>query len=388
MKFDRKTLASLTKTGRGEYGIGASAVDYSPDLLTYLRITDINDDGTLNKDGLKSVSDSEASKYLLQPNDIVFARTGASTGRNYFYDGSDGKLVYAGFLIRFGLDETKVNPKFVKYYCLTKRYKDWISSFSTGSTRGNINAQTLGAMEIELPPREQQDRLVSIASSLDEKIELNNAINHNLQQQAIALYQNAFPYGVDDILPDGWRIATIGEIFNLHDSKRIALSGGERDRMTKKVFPYYGATSLMDYVDDYLFDGIYLLLGEDGTVIDAGGFPVLQYVWGKFWVNNHAHIITGKRGYTTESLWVLFKQTSVRSIVTGAVQPKISQANLKSIQIVLPPIEQLNAYNEHIQPMFATIRNNQDENSRLSALRDTLLPKLMSGEIDVSKVEI
>ncbi len=263
-----------------------------------------------------------------------------------------------------------------------------IKSMVGSSNRQRVQTDVVENLLISLPPLVEQKKIGELLRSFDDKIRINNAINHNLQQQAIALYQNAFPYGVDDILPDGWRIATIGEIFNLHDSKRIPLSGGERDRMTKKVFPYYGATSLMDYVDDYLFDGIYLLLGEDGTVIDAGGFPVLQYVWGKFWVNNHAHIITGKRGYTTESLWVLFKQTSVRSIVTGAVQPKISQANLKSIQIVLPPIEQLNAYNEHIQPMFATIRNNQDENSRLSALRDTLLPKLMSGEIDVSKVEI
>lgn len=189
-------------------------------------------------------------------------------------------------------------------------------------------------------------------------------------------------------MPDGWRIASVGDIIDLHDSKRIPLSGGERDRMEKKVFPYYGATSLMDYVDDYLFDGIYLLLGEDGTVIDTDGYPILQYVWGKFWVNNHAHIITGKCGYSVESLWVLFKQTSVRSIVTGAVQPKISQANLKSIRIALPPIEQLKAYDSQIQPMFSAIRNNKDENEHLANLRDTLLPKLMSGEIDMSEVEI
>ena len=213
-------------------------------------------------------------------------------------------------------------------------------------------------------------------------------INDNLQQQAQVLYQNAFPYAIDDELPNGWRVASIGDVIDLHDSKRIPLSGSERDRMEKKIYPYYGATSLMDYVDDYLFDGIYLLLGEDGTVIDANGYPVLQYVWGKFWVNNHAHIITGKLGFSAESLWVLFKRTSVRSIVTGAVQPKISQANLRSIKIVLPPIELLQAYDERIQPMFSAIRNNIDENARLAALRDTLLPKLMSGEIDVSDVEI
>ena len=174
----------------------------------------------------------------------------------------------------------------------------------------------------------------------------------------------------------------------MHDSRRIPLSGGERDRMEKKIYPYYGATSLMDYVDNYIFDGIYLLLGEDGTVIDAKGYPVLQYVWGKFWVNNHAHIITGKGGFSVESLWVLFKNTSVRSIVTGAVQPKISQANLRSIRIVVPPIEMLKSYDDKIQPMFSAIRNNINENERLTAIRDSLLPNLMNGELDVSEVEL
>ena len=90
MIFNEKTLNELSIDGRGTYGIGASAVEYSEDLYTYLRITDINDDGTLNLTDLKSVNDEKASEYLLKPNDIVFARTGASTGRNYFYDGTDG----------------------------------------------------------------------------------------------------------------------------------------------------------------------------------------------------------------------------------------------------------------------------------------------------------
>ena len=89
MDFSTATLADLTTDGKGSYGIAASAVDFSDDLYTYLRITDIRDDGTLNKDDLKSVDDERASQYILEPNDIVFARTGASTGRNYFYDGSD-----------------------------------------------------------------------------------------------------------------------------------------------------------------------------------------------------------------------------------------------------------------------------------------------------------
>ena len=155
-----------------------------------------------------------------------------------------------------------------------------------------------------------------------------------------------------------------------------------------KVYPYYGATSLMDYVDDYIFDGIYLLLGEDGTVIDENGLPILQYVSGKFWVNNHAHVITGKLGYSVEELYLLFSMTNVKSIVTGAVQQKISQANLKKVSAIIPPENVLSAFDEIIQPMFRQICILESENQQLAIIRDTLLPKLMSGEIDVSNIEI
>lgn len=144
----------------------------------------------------------------------------------------------------------------------------------------------------------------------------------------------------------------------------------------------------MDYVDKYKFDGKYLLLGEDGTVVDGAGYPILQYVWGQFWVNNHAHVLTGKLGFNVESLLLLFKQTPVKSIVTGAVQPKISQANLRSIPVVIPPRFELNAFNELLRPMFDQIRQNQDQNSALTTLRDALLPKLISGEIDVSSIQL
>ena len=173
-------LKDLTVDGKGYYGIGASAVNKKNDLYTYLRITDIRDDGTLNMNDLKSVDDSDADKYLLKPNDIVFARTGASTGRNYFYDGSDGTFVYAGFLIKFSIDPSKVNPLYVKYYCQSEQYRRWIYSFSAGSTRGNINAQTLGSMAIPLPTREQPDFLVNVLAPLDAKIKQNNKINDNL----------------------------------------------------------------------------------------------------------------------------------------------------------------------------------------------------------------
>ncbi len=388
MDFVKKTLGDLT-VGKGQYGIGASAVDYSEDLYTYLRITDINDDGTLNVNNLKSINDKNAERYLLQPNDIVFARTGNSTGRNYFYDGTDGILVYAGFLIKFSIDSSKVNPKYIKYYCMSDEYKGWVQGHLTGSTRGNINAQTYANMEISIPPREQQNRIVSILEELERKRKNNIAINRNLSEQAKILYKEWFiDFGpFEGEMPGDWHLGTVEEIIELHDSKRKPLSGRQRDDM-EKIYPYYGATSIMDYVDNYIFDGIYLLLGEDGSVIDTEGYPILQYVFGKFWPNNHAHVITGEKGFSVEMLYLLFSLTNVQSIVTGAVQLKISQQNLKTVEVVIPSYEAITEFDEMIQPIFREIRRLRTENDKLTTLRDNLLPKLMSGELDVSDLDI
>lgn len=261
----------------------------------------------------------------------------------------------------------------------------------TGTTVTGIKQAEFRKIEIIIPNYEIQKKISGILKALDEKIELNNAINNNLEQQAKALYKDWFfdfsPFLTEGNLPDGWHLGTVGDIIQLHDSKRVPLSGSERDKM-EKIYPYYGATSLMDYVDNYLVDGIYLLLGEDGTVVDSLGFPILQYVYGQFWVNNHAHIITGKEGFSVEELYLFFSLTNIKSIVTGAVQQKVSQQNLKKVPAIIPSKEALSAFDDLIQPIFAQIRNLRDENAHLADLRDTLLPRLMSGELDVSDIEI
>jgi type I restriction enzyme S subunit len=276
------------------------------------------------------------------------------------------------------------DAKFIYYFLKTL---EW-SKFTSASAVPGINRNTVHKEIVSLPDIETQRRIASTLSMFDEKIKINTEINDNLLDQAQTLYKQHFPYSVQDDLPDGWRIGTVGEIIEIHDSKRIPLSGADRMKMEKKIYPYYGAASLMDYVDNYIFDGKYLLLGEDGTVVDDAGYPILQYVWGQFWVNNHAHILTGRLGFNVESLYMLFKQTPVKSIVTGAVQPKISQANLRSVQVVIPPEHNLKEYNDLVEPLFSLLRANEEECKSLAALRDTLLPKLMSGEIDVSAVQL
>ena len=281
----------------------------------------------------------------------------------------------------------KADPLFVYY--LLKNNKDAIEAMGSGTTFKEVSGKTMRAVKVRIPlDVSYQKRIAAVLDSLDTKIENNERINDNLLAQAQTLYKQFFPYGVQDDLPDGWRIGTVGEIIEIHDSKRIPLSGADRSKMEKKIYPYYGAASLMDLVDNYIFDGKYLLLGEDGTVVDDAGYPILQYVWGQFWVNNHAHILTGRLGYDVESLYMLFKQTPVKSIVTGAVQPKISQANLRSVQVVIPPEHNLREYNDLVEPLFSLFRANEEECKTFTALRDTLLPKLMSGEIDVSAVQL
>lgn len=281
----------------------------------------------------------------------------------------------------------KADPLFVYY--LLKYNKDAIEAMGSGTTFKEVSGKTMRAVKVRIPlDVSYQKRIAAVLDSLDTKIENNERINDNLLAQAQTLYKQFFPYGVQDDLPDGWRIGTVGEIIEIHDSKRIPLSGADRTKMEKKIYPYYGAASLMDFVDNYIFDGKYLLLGEDGTVVDDAGYPILQYVWGQFWVNNHAHILTGRLGYDVESLYMLFKQTPVKSIVTGAVQPKISQANLRSVQVVIPPEHNLREYNDLVEPLFSLFRANEEECKTFTALRDMLLPKLMSGEIDVSAVQL
>lgn len=379
MKFEERTLASLSKSGRGEYGINASAVPYSSDLYTYLRITDINDDGTLNKNDLKSVCQENAEKYILNPNDIVFARTGASTGRNYFYDGSDGILVYAGFLIKFSLDENKVNPKYIKYYCLSKKFKNWVNSFNTGSTRGNINAQTFGEMKIDLPLRKHQDNAVNILSALDDKIELNNAINENLHKQVKALFKAWFvdyiPF--DGVLPNDWIGTTLGSIVDITSGKRPFERSLEKSQ--EFSIPLVGAASIMGFTNAVLYNEKILVTGRVGT------HGVIQRFSNECWTSDNTLVI--KSPYY-EFVYQVLHNIDYSNMNRGSTQPLITQSDLKKVPIFLPTTNILDKFESIAGVLMAKYEKNVSENDKLVTLRDTLLPKLMSGEIDVSDVEI
>ena len=391
MEFQKTTLGELSVGGKGSYGIAASAVPYSENLFTFLRITDINDDGTLNKSGLMSVDDKKASQYLLKPNDIVFARTGGSTGRNYFYDGTDGEFVFAGFLIKFSIDEIKVNPRFVKYYCLSQDYKNWVHSFNTGSTRGNINAQTYANMPMLLPPRELQDLLVDILSVIDRKIAINTAINENLEQQAYILLENMLSTPHDNMccLSD---IANINPRYTLSkgtEARYIDMSqlstttsfpndwafrgynGGmkfrNKDTIMARITPCLenGKTAYIDFLDN-----------------DEIAFGSTEYI-----------VLSSKNNTPPELLYCIVRYPEFRNYATvnmngSSGRQRVSGEIIGKYELPLFSQEELAHFRSVVEPLFNQITENSLQNRNLSALRDTLLPKLMNGEIDISAVKI
>lgn len=393
-------LKCLTVDGRGSYGIAASAVERNERLYTYLRITDIRDDGTLNMNDLKSVDDPNASKYILHPNDIVFARTGASTGRNYFYDGSDGTFVYAGFLIKFSLDPQKVNPVYIKYYCQSTQYRNWIKSFSTGSTRGNINAQTLGNMDIPLPSREQQDFIVRVLSPIDEKIKLNQKINDNLQQQAAAIFRSWFvdcaPFGGK--APDEWKNVTLEDITALISRGITPKYADDTDQIVinqKCIRNHTIDLSLARTHTPKVINEKWLRFGD--LLINSTGDGTLgraAQVWFQpknLTVDSHVTIARPAKENLIFyiGLWGILHEKEIESLHTGSTgQTELPRDRVKAMELRLPDNDTLDRFNALITPMAAAIVANQEENNRLAALRDAILPKLMSGEIDVSGIQL
>lgn len=359
-------------------------------MVTLINTSDVLEGRVLNHERVPNSNLKGQFKKTFQRDDILYSEIRPQNRRFAYVDFSPIDYIASTKLMVIRAKKDVVSPKYLYYFLKnssTVAELQLLAETRSG-TFPQITFSEVANLTIPVPSLAVQEVIVQTMQCLEDKITCNEQINDNLLDQAQTLYKQHFPYSVQDDLPDGWRIGTVGEIIEIHDSKRIPLSGADRMKMEKKIYPYYGAASLMDYVDNYIFDGKYLLLGEDGTVVDDAGYPILQYVWGQFWVNNHAHILTGRLGFNVESLYMLFKQTPVKSIVTGAVQPKISQANLRSVQVVIPPEHNLKEYNDLVEPLFSLLRANEEECKSLAALRDTLLPKLMSGEIDVSAVQL
>lgn len=169
-----------------------------------------------------------------------------------------------------------------------------------------------------------------------------------------------------------WREFQLEELAEIVNNQRVPLSSMERANK-KGCFPYYGASGIVDYIDDYIFDGDYVLISEDGENLRTRKTPIAFRVIGKFWVNNHAHIIKPKTPYLSVLIPLIFKSLDLNEYITGAVQPKLNKANLVSIPIFLPenPIAQ-----ENLAKTLSNFDNKIDllhrQNKTLEAMGETL----------------
>ena len=152
------------------YGINAPAIRLDASLPTYIRITDIGDDGRFRATPRVSVNGTQIARYFLRSGDLVFARTGASVGKSYLYDPRDGPLVFAGFLIRIAPDASRLRPEYVAYYAQTRSYWVWVANNSARTGQPGINSRQYGSLRIPLPPLPEQRAIAKVLSDLDELI--------------------------------------------------------------------------------------------------------------------------------------------------------------------------------------------------------------------------
>lgn len=395
-------LSELSVDGKGHYGIGAPAIPYDKNKPTYLRITDINDDGTINFLDLKSVDDEDSNKYQLKENDIVFARTGNSTGRSYFYQKEHGDFVYAGFLIKFSIDPQKVNPKILKYYTHSQEYYNWVKSFDTGGTRGNINAKTFGDMPISLPKRCVQDKIVGILSALDSKIENNNKINANLEAQAQALFKSWFvdftpfkdqPFVDSELgpIPQGWKVGKLGDycecvLGGTPSRKEPSYWNGDIAWINSGEVNRFRICTPSEFITSKgLNNSATKMLPAKTTVLAITGATLGQTSILEIdsCANQSVVGIKQNDNMPYEFIYPTIKVNIKRliNLQTGGAQQHINKENIKNLFIVYPPKFIMQEYKEYTKYIYCNISTLCFENQRLAALRDTLLPKLMSGEI-------
>jgi type I restriction enzyme S subunit len=284
-------------------------------------------------------------------------------------------------------------PKFLCYYLLSYEMQNLIASLSSGATVAHLNMKDIRGLELgEIPSLPLQIRVADILCNYDDLIENNLKRIKLLEQAAQNIYKEWFvnlrfpghentPINEETGLPQGWCKSPFNKVSINNNRKRIPINSTERSKRQGN-YRYYGATKAMDYIDDYIFDGRYLLIAEDGTVYDKEGNAFTQLVEGKFWVNNHAHIISGDC-LPVEFLYLAMKHYPIGHLITGAVQLKLSMKNLSRVDIINPSEEILQAFMSIVNPMINQVFTLDMQNQKLKAARDILLPRLMNRTIEV-----
>ena len=279
-----------------------------------------------------------------------------------------------------------VHPEFLYYLLTSDTFFSYMTATSKGTKMPRGDKQAIMNWRARKPPLPTQRAIADTLSCLDAKIALNKRINENLEEQAQAIFKSWFvdfePFQDSDFvesqygwIPQGWRLGRLGEFIEVTSGKRPIVKTNQRTPNNK--VPVIGASRVMGYTNESLFDDRVLVIGRVGThgVVQRIDFPC--------WPSDNTLVI---KSQFYEFAYQVLKRIDYSSINRGSTQPLITQRDLRNQVIVVPPESVLRRYEDVASSLLEVVRNNLRENQTLSSLRDILLPKLMSGEIEVPVV--
>jgi len=297
------------------------------------------------------------------------------------------------------------NANYLGYLYRTKVYLAEFARRSKGvvPSRWRMYTDDFGQVLTLLPPKETQKRIVDFldakTAEIDAAIAKKRRLIDLLNEQKAILINRAVTRGLNpDVpmkdsgidwigeIPAHWEVAKVKGVFDLLDNHRIPLSGDVRGRMTERAYDYYGASGIIDKVDDYIFDQTTILVAEDGANLVMRNLPLAIIATGKYWVNNHAHILSPRDGdvhYWANAL----QAADYRPLISGAAQPKLTKDAIKNVSIPCPPSEEqsvISQWLEEIPKNFLPVEEAiQREISTLNEFKQTLIANAVTGKIKI-----
>lgn len=352
----------------------------------YIRVTDFLDNGSINTNNIQYITKDifdEIKNYTITSNDLYISIAGTIGKTGIIPKDLDGanltenavKLVYR---------TNEIDNKFVYLFTLSSYFKEQAGLATKTVAMPKLAISRLAEIQIPLPPLDEQKRIVEKLDGLFAKADKAIA----LLDESIASASALLPSALNEVfgeLSEKWDKKTLNQVSINHDGKRIPIKEDKRVK-NDNGYPYYGASGIVDYVDDYIFDGEYLLISEDGANLVARKTPIAFIANGKFWVNNHAHIVHAIDNITSNKfLEYFFASANISSYITGAAQPKLSQKKLFEIPIIIPPLNiqtevvaHLDAVRDKSERLIAKLKTQRDE---LIALKASLLERAFKGEV-------
>ncbi|MGC6178316.1 restriction endonuclease subunit S [Lacrimispora sp. 38-1] len=271
------------------------------------------------------------------------------------------------------------NPHFLYYLVCSSTVRELaIKSMVGSSGRQRVQTDVIENMELLVPCLKKQRIIGDFLKKIDDKITVNNKINRNLADQVSAIYKSWFVDFelYDGVCPDTWKTATLGDLAEVSSGKRPPMK--QTDKTDDVAIPLVGAASIMGYTNDVLYDSKILVTGRVGT------HGVIQRFNEKCWPSDNTLVITTAR---YEFVYQTLQEIDYASMNRGSTQPLITQGDLKKTEIIIPTVDVLDKFEVLTGGLMEEYEKNRVENIKLAELRDTLLPKLMSGELDVSEID-